>query len=160
MALTDDEQRRILAWADRGLFVLDRERAKVLTNEDLPAIADAILNREVEWYGFDGKTQPAGQRHTTSQALALGWADATATSLASLLNNIPANVLNQSFSLPDGTKTNLAGLLAQINAKPAAVTNVTSTAPAPGIDVDGLVARLKAELPAAVLAELTTKLTK
>jgi len=46
--------------------------------------------------------------------------------------------------------------LAAINAKPAAATNVTG---AP-IDVDGLVARLKAELPAAVLAQLTTKLSQ
>ncbi|GGH93697.1 M23 family metallopeptidase [Arthrobacter liuii] len=115
------------------------------------------LNTEVEWYGFDGQTQPAGQRHTTSQALALGWADATSTSLARLLNSVPANVLNQQFTLPDGTTTNLAGLLAQINAKPAAVTNVTN---APAVDVDALVARLKAELPAAQFEYFKTQITK
>lgn len=73
-----------------------------------------------------------------------------------ILANLPAQILNQAFKLPDGTNTNLAGILAQINAKPAAVTNVTGSA----IDVDALVARLKAELPAAVLAQLTTKLSQ
>lgn len=78
------------------------------------------------------------------------------------VTSIPANVLNQQFTLADGTKTNLAGILAAINAKPASVTNVTNAppAPAPAIDVDALVARLKAELPAAVLAQLTSKLSQ
>jgi hypothetical protein len=71
------------------------------------------------------------------------------------LANNPAKVLNQAFTLPDGTTTNLAGILGQIHAQPAAVPG----APA-AVDVDALVARLKAELPAAVLAELTAKLTK
>ena len=70
--------------------------------------------------------------------------------------NIPAAVLNQTFPLGDGTYPNLAGLLSAIYAKPAAVTNVAS---AP-FDVDALVARLKAELPTAVIAELTAKLVK
>jgi hypothetical protein len=73
-----------------------------------------------------------------------------------VLANLPAKILNETFALPDGTKTNLAGILAQIHAQPAAVTNVTGTS----VDIDALVARLKAELPAAVLAELTAKLTK
>ena len=72
-----------------------------------------------------------------------------------VLANLPAKILNQPFALPDGTTTNLAGILGQIHAKPAAVPG----APA-AVDVDALVARLKAELPAAVLAELTAKLTK
>jgi len=67
--------------------------------------------------------------------------------------NLPAQVLNQGFSLPDGTPTNLSGILTAIHAQPAAIT-------AGGVDVDALVARLKAELPAAVLAELTAKLVK
>lgn len=69
------------------------------------------------------------------------------------LRNIPANVLNQKFTLPDGTVTNLAGILSAIHAQPATITGGV-------LDVDGLVARLKAELPAAVLAELTTKLSQ
>lgn len=75
------------------------------------------------------------------------------------LANLPAAVLNQPFTLADGTKTNLAGILSALNAKPAGTTTVTNAAPAP-FDVDALVARLKTELPAAVLTELSTKLTK
>ena len=62
------------------------------------------------------------------------------------LASLPAAVLNQ--NLGDGTTTNLAGILVAINAKPAGVTNVTGVA----VDVDALVARLKAELPAAQFA--------
>lgn len=69
------------------------------------------------------------------------------------VGNLPAQVLNQSFKLPDGTPTNLAGILSAIHAQPATITGGV-------LDVDSLVARLKAELPAAVLAELTTKLSQ
>jgi hypothetical protein len=75
-----------------------------------------------------------------------------------LLANLPAQILNQAFTLPDGTNTNLAGILAQINAKPAAVTNVTS-APA-AVDVDAIVARLKTELPAAQFEYFKTQINK
>ena len=70
--------------------------------------------------------------------------------------NIPAAVLNQTFPLGDGTYPNLAGILSAIYAKPAAVTNVTSAS----IDVDALVARLKAELPAAQFEYFKTQITK
>ena len=46
------------------------------------------LNTEVPWMGFDGQTQPAGQRNTTTQALALGWSDAIATSQARLTSSV------------------------------------------------------------------------
>ena len=72
-----------------------------------------------------------------------------------ILRDAPANVLNQKFTLPDGTPTNLAGILTAIHAAPGVANTVAG-----GVDVDALVARLKAELPAAVLAELTDKLTK
>lgn len=71
------------------------------------------------------------------------------------LDTVAANVLNQQFTLADGTSTNLAGILSQINAKPAG----SSSGPA-SVDVDALVTRLKAELPAAVLTELSSKLNK
>jgi hypothetical protein len=72
-----------------------------------------------------------------------------------VLANLPAKVLNQPFTLPDGTATNLAGILGQIHAKPAAVPG----APA-AVDVDALVARLKAELPAAQFEYFKTQITK
>ena len=69
--------------------------------------------------------------------------------------NLPAQVLNQTFTLPGGAATNVAGILTAIHQAPAAT--VTG---GPAVDVDVLVARLKAELPPAVLAELTHQLTK
>jgi hypothetical protein len=68
--------------------------------------------------------------------------------------SVPAGVLNQ--KLGDGTNTNVAGVLSAILNKPAAVTNVTG---AP-LDVDALVARLKAELPAAQFEYFKTQITK
>jgi hypothetical protein len=72
-----------------------------------------------------------------------------------VLANLPAKILNQPFTLPDGTTTNLAGILGQIHAKPAAVAG----APA-AVDVDALVVRLKAELPAAQFEYFKTQITK
>jgi hypothetical protein len=68
------------------------------------------------------------------------------------LRDIPAAVLNQTFVLPDGTKTNVAGILAAIDAKPS------GTAAPAAVDVDALVNRLKTELPSAMLADLATRL--
>jgi hypothetical protein len=68
--------------------------------------------------------------------------------------SVPAAVLNQ--KLGDGTSTNVAGILSAILNKPPTVTNVTGAS----IDVDALVARLKAELPPAVLAQLATKISQ
>ena len=48
---------------------------------------------------------------STTPAIELGW-------LPQNFANLPANVLNQSFKLADGTVTNLAGILTAINAKP------------------------------------------
>jgi hypothetical protein len=107
MSLTPEQESRVLAAADRINYVLDRPRAKVLTNEDLPAIADAVLNHEVEWFGFDGQAQPAGQRHTTTQALALGWSDAIATSQARLTSSVKE-------SLTAGVPVDVKALAAQL----------------------------------------------
>ena len=38
-------------------------------------IAPAVLNHPVRWYGFDGKTQPAGKRNTVTLAAVIGWLD-------------------------------------------------------------------------------------
>jgi GH25 family lysozyme M1 (1,4-beta-N-acetylmuramidase) len=73
---------------------------------------------------------------------------------------VPSAVLNQTFTLSDGTKTNLAGLLDQLHTRalaPAPATVVNNAAP---FDVDALVARLKAELPPAIRADIAAKLTK
>jgi len=41
--------------------------------------------------------------------------------------NLPAAVLNVEFILPDGTVTNLAGILSAINAKPVTAGTVVTT---------------------------------
>lgn len=47
-----------------------------------------------------------------------------------ILRDTPANVLNQQFTLPDGTVTNLAGILTAIHATPApAGTSAVATGP-------------------------------
>ena len=119
-----------------------------IKNEIPSDTAAAVMSHPVP---YKDPATGADSGQTTTLGTVAGFTDfqhnATRTSL-------PAAVLNQ--NLGDGTNTNLAGILVAINAKPAAVTNVTG---AP-LDVDALVARLKAELPAAVLAELATQLTK
>jgi hypothetical protein len=138
MSLTPAEEQRILAAADRI-------NGRVADVPVLNASDGAYMNSARD-------TQHAAVMNTLSKLLD----KADGGYIVGLLNAIPAAVLNQTFALPDGTNTNLAGILTQISTKPAAVTNVTA---AP-IDVDALVARLKAELPAAVLAQLTTKLSQ
>lgn len=138
MSLTPDQEQRILAAADRINGRVDDVR--VLNAND-----GAYMN-----------AQRDAQHTETMAAIGKLLDKADGGYIVGLLNALPAAVLNQGFALPDGTTTNLAGLLTQIHATPATVTNVTGAA----LDVDALVARLKAELPAAVLARLTAKLTQ
>lgn len=57
MALTDAEQKRILAWADRGNGVVTDATALILTTNDLPAIAKAVMDIKVDLPG-GGQTSP------------------------------------------------------------------------------------------------------
>ena len=43
--------------------------------DGLPGLPERILNHPVRWYGFDGKTQPAGKRNTVTLAAVIGWLD-------------------------------------------------------------------------------------
>jgi len=70
---------------------------------------------------------------------------------AATINELPAATLSKQFKLADGTSTNLAGLLDQLHSRPS------GSAPA-SVDVEALVARLKAELPAAMRADIAAKL--
>jgi hypothetical protein len=54
--------------------------------------------------------------------------------------SLPAAVLNQAFTLPDGTVTNLAGILSAINAKPSGGTVVNQAS-----DPAAVVAAIKAQ---------------
>ena len=78
------------------------------------------------------------------------------TAIQAATANIPLSILTAQFRTKAGAPIGVAAALGELLAAPATVTNVS----APAIDVDALVARLKAELPAAVLSELTTKLTQ
>lgn len=110
------------------------------------------LNTEIPWFGFDGK-RPTSGRTTTTLALTAGYADAITAGITGTINNVPANVLNQSFKLPDGTVTNLAGILTAIHATPvAAVTNVTGAPADPAV--------IAAASAAAVLEAIKTQVNK
>lgn len=74
MALSETEQRRILAAADRINGVIDHPTHKVLTEAHLGAIADAVVKRDLTWFGFGGGTPSEGRKTTTLETLA-GWHD-------------------------------------------------------------------------------------
>lgn len=74
--------------------------------------------------------------------------------IESNIAGIPLAVLSAQFRTKAGAVANVAGAFSELLSQPA-VTNVTAA-----VDVDALVARLKAELPPAVLAELRTQLAK
>lgn len=57
MALTDAEQKRILAWADRGNGVVPDPTAQILTTKHLGQIADAVLDDPSPLAG-GGETTP------------------------------------------------------------------------------------------------------
>lgn len=80
MALTEDEQRRILAAADRINGVVTDPKAEVLTTKHIPAIAEGVLYSELPWFGFDGN-RPSDGRTTTTLALNTGYADTTTIGL-------------------------------------------------------------------------------
>lgn len=143
--------------------------------DQITANVDSLIAKHLGEYGKvaspDGQTvnivaalgtllessQPVAMKEgAISQRQVLAWNNANLGYILNVLASLPASVLNQQFKLADGTATNIAGILDTIHAKPAGVTNVTG----PVLDIDALVARLKAELPAAVLSELTIKLSK
>lgn len=138
MSLTPDEERRVLAAADRINGRMDDVRV-------LNAADGAYMN-----------TQRDTQHAETLAALAALFSKADGAWQNGNIANLPALVLNQQFNLPDGATTNLAGILSAIHSQPAAVATVTGAA----LDVDELVARLKAELPAAQFDYFKTQINK
>lgn len=97
----------------------------------------------------------AATEQTTTGKTAIGYNDFQHNATRA---STPAAVLNQAFTLTDGTHANLAGILDQIHSRPAATAGPGSAAPT--IDVEALVARLKAELPPAIRADIATKLVQ
>ena len=114
-----------------------------IKNEIPNDTAAAVLRQPVP---YKDPVTGADTGQTTSLGTVAGYTDfqhnATRTSL-------PAAVLG--FNYRPGA--NLAGALDAIHLAPAGLT-------ASAVDIDALVARLKAELPAAVLSELTAKLSQ
>ena len=51
-------------------------------------MAAVIMNYQVPWYGFDGKTQPKGQRNTISLGTMIGWLD---SGISNIINAVKAN---------------------------------------------------------------------
>jgi hypothetical protein len=126
----------------RGQSVTTQSGAITPIQEDgMPTVAD-LLYAPIPKYDASGK-----QVGKTTIAEVMAWNEAN-------FHGIPANVLNQQFKLPGGTTTNLAGILAQLDAKPVA------TVQAAPVDVDALATKLAAVLPPAVVSQLATQLAK
>lgn len=100
------------------LFIQNEmERRHVVTRDVVKAVPATVLDTVV-----DGVM---GDKNTLRQLLSEYRSHII--QITSGIAAAPANVLNQKFTLPDGTVTNLAGILAAIHATPAGtVTNVTA----------------------------------
>lgn len=66
--------------------------------------------------------------------------------VAAVTSRVPNAVLNAKFTLADGTVTNLAGILAAINAKPAATGTVTNVSADPQAIADAIVNGLNIQI--------------
>lgn len=66
--------------------------------------------------------------------------------VAAVTSRVPNAVLNAKFTLPDGTVTNLAGILSAINAKPATTGTVTNVAADPQAIADAIVNGLNIQI--------------
>ena len=95
-----------------------------LKNEIPNDTAAAVLGRPVP---YKDPVTGADTGQTTSLGTVAGFTDFQHNATRA---SVPAAVLNLSFTLPDGTVTNLAGILSAINAKPVtAGTVVNATDP-------------------------------
>lgn len=133
-------------WFD--MATLDDLKTAITSPDVLDAIARTVATRAVPYY------DPATGKdtgHGTTLATVLGYNDFQHTLTRT---NVPAAVLNQPFTTPAGTSTNLAGILAQIDAKPSGAAAVAA------VDVDALAAKLVATLPPAVVSALAAKLSQ
>lgn len=139
--------------------------ANVLKRSDvLDAIAYAVLQKEVPWYGYDG-VRPATGRTTTNLQIQVGYFDSGTSTVASkadaarvsadaatkAVTAVPSAVLNQPFTA-NGKTVNLAGILGSLDAKPAGVVSLTDA------QVSAMADQIKAGLPAATVAALAAKL--
>jgi hypothetical protein len=112
MALSDEEQGRILAAADRIMYTVDQPRDKVLTTAHIPEIAEAVVNRDIPWFGFDGN-QPQDGRTTTTLALTAGYADSTTIGLHGAIAGLKELV--SQLSVKQGVTIDYAAVAKAVN---------------------------------------------
>jgi GH25 family lysozyme M1 (1,4-beta-N-acetylmuramidase) len=138
-----------------SMATLDDVKAalRAILSENLSSAPSASVAGSLGWAIMNGRNH-AADIHVlaTANAPAVTAAKASADAAAAAVAGVPAAVLNQSFTTKSGVKTNVPGLLDAINTKPVGVVALSSD------QVDQLAATLKAELPAATLAALATKL--
>lgn len=65
-----------------------RGARRLADDKDITDLPNRIMNYQVPWYGFDGKTQPKGQRNTVSLGTMIGWLD---SGIHNLMTAIKAN---------------------------------------------------------------------
>lgn len=128
MANISDEEK---AWMFAVFTALSNNAA---TKADIAGIPAKVLAAPVP-YKDPVTGKDTGQ--TTSLATVAGFNDFQHNATRA---GVPAAVLNQAFTLPDGTVTNLAGILSAINAKPAA-----AGGPGAAADPSAVVAAIKAQ---------------
>jgi len=127
----------------------------VIRDELMQSAKQGDQGRALAWFNWREHPIP-GWNGDVSAAARLAGIDQAVNDIRNQIGNLPAQVLNLEFTLTDGTLTNISGILDAIHAAPATVTNVTGAS----IDVDALVSRLKAELPAAQFEYFKTQITK
>lgn len=81
-----------------------RANTRLADNKDIEALPGAILNHPVPWYGFDGKTQPAGKRNTVSLAAVIGWFDSGLNVISRGLGEIKGSVDALTLAVTELTK--------------------------------------------------------
>lgn len=102
----------------------------LLTNkasEFFSNVARAIMNYPLPWFGFDGKTQPAGARNTTNLGAFLGWIDAGIATLNSAINTVNTGV-NELKSTLAGVKAAVEALAKQQGVDPKEMARIVDEA--------------------------------
>lgn len=112
MALSDDEQQRILAAADRTNGVIDDPHAKVLTTNHLTAIGLAVLKTDIPWFGFGGSIPTDGRQVTSLETLA-GWHDTGTAGLQSAV--VGLTELVRQLSLATGVTIDYKAIAKAVN---------------------------------------------
>lgn len=115
--LNEDEKRRLLAAADRLNGVVTHPTNAILTTGHLEAIGDAVLKRDLPWFGFDGAVPVEGRRTTTVETLA-GWHDNGTAQLQAAVAGLTELV--KQLSVAQGVTIDYAAIAKAVNDDAAA----------------------------------------